>query len=64
MQLVLKALLSTLGSWALRLASEEFVEWALLWAAEQAVKSTKTTKDDEWFNKIKETIQERPANEE
>jgi HKD family nuclease len=36
------------------LLTEKFLEWALFWSAEQLVKSTKTSHDDEWLNKIKE----------
>lgn len=35
-------------------ASEKMIEWAFFKIAESVVKSTATTKDDEWYNKIEE----------
>lgn len=35
-------------------ASEKMIEWAFFKIAESVVKSTTTTKDDEWYNKIEE----------
>jgi|TARA_R110000765_G_scaffold88064_3_gene168480 hypothetical protein len=37
-----------------KLATKAFLEWLLFWVAEMIVKSTKTTKDDEFLAKIKE----------
>lgn len=62
MQAIFRALLqavwSVIGSWAMKLAGKEFVEWALLKCAQYLVESTETKKDDEWFKKIKKEVQE------
>lgn len=55
---LLKTLASILGAWAAKLAGKEFLEWAMLWAAEKYVESTETKADDIWLAKIKETIRE------
>ena len=47
-------LVNVLKGIVLKLASEAFLQWALFWAAEMLVKSTKTTKDDEFLKKVKE----------
>jgi len=39
-------------------ATKAMIEWLLFWAAELAVKSTKTTKDDEFLNKLRFTYYE------
>ena len=49
---------SLLFSWIAKIATEEFLEWVILWGAEQLVKSTETKHDDEWFAKFKETIKD------
>ncbi len=49
-------LTNILVSWGAKLASKKFLGWALLKLAEMYVKSTKTTADDEWYRKIKETL--------
>ena len=36
------------------LASEKMIEWAFFQVAEAVVKSTATTQDDAWLQKIKE----------
>ena len=36
------------------LASEQMIEWAFFQIAESVVKSTATTQDDVWLQKIKE----------
>ncbi|ANY29513.1 hypothetical protein BOX07_gp02 [Pseudoalteromonas phage PH1] len=55
---MLKILLKGLGVVATKMfatfASEVMLEWLLFKVAEALVKSTKTTKDDEWLNKFKE----------
>lgn len=53
---VLTGLVSSLKFIVLKLASEKFITWSLLWVAEIAVESTKTKKDDAWFAKAKEVI--------
>lgn len=37
-----------------KMASKAFLEWLLFWVADMLVKSTKTTKDDEFLAKLKE----------
>jgi hypothetical protein len=49
--------LKVLMSMSQSLLTHQFIEWALLKCAEMYVKSTETTADDEWFEKIKEIIQ-------
>ena len=43
----------------IKLASQAFLEWLLFWAVDMLVKSTKTTKDDEFFKKVKEIVDEQ-----
>jgi len=40
------------------MASEKFMQWALLDVATRIVKSTKTTADDVWLEKIKQGLDE------
>ena len=49
--------LKVLMSMASSLMTEKFIKWALLKLAEQCVKSTATTADDEWFAEIKKQIE-------
>lgn len=39
-----------------RIATKKFLEWLLLYVAEQLVKSTKTPYDDELLKKIREAL--------
>ena len=41
------------------LASEQMIAWAFFKVAEGVVKSTKTTKDDEWLEKVREVYQSK-----
>lgn len=41
------------------LASEQMIAWAFFKVAESVVKSTKTTKDDEWLEKVREVYQSK-----
>jgi len=43
-----------LKSYAIKLASEEFIKWVLLEIADAAVQNTKTKYDDKLLEKIKE----------
>lgn len=52
-QILLKALGSILMKLFAAAATEEVVEWLVFKAAETAVKSTKTTVDDEGLAKLK-----------
>ncbi len=36
--------------------SEKFFVWLILWIAEAGVKSTKNTRDDKFYAKIKEAV--------
>lgn len=47
---------TTLLTIAKSLMTEAFFQWAFLWAAEQLVKSTESTMDDELFERIKEQL--------
>lgn len=60
------ALLSVLGKaftsffikMAMSLATEKFIKWLFFYVGEQIVKSTKTDKDDQFLNKIKELYED------
>lgn len=52
--LVVKCLTSFLTRLLVTLASEQMIAWAFFKVAESVVKSTKTTKDDEFLIKIKD----------
>lgn len=41
------------------LASEQMIAWAFFKVAESVVKSTKTAKDDEWLEKVREVYQSK-----
>lgn len=41
------------------LASEQMIAWAFFRVAESVVKSTKTTKDDQWLEKVREVYQSK-----
>ena len=41
------------------LASEQMIAWAFFQVAESVVKSTRTTKDDEWLEKVREVYQSK-----
>lgn len=47
---------SILASWAGKLMSRTFLEWALLKLGRMVVGHTKTTADDDWFNKFEEVV--------
>ncbi len=53
MQIILAALKSILTKLILATASEKVLEWLLFWVVDMIVKSTETTKDDEFAQKIK-----------
>ena len=54
MQIILTALKSILTKLILATASEKVLEWLLFWVVDMIVKSTETTKDDEFAQKIKQ----------
>ena len=41
------------------LASEQMIAWAFFKVAESVVKSTKTDKDDEWLEKVRQVYQSK-----
>ena len=41
------------------LASEQMIAWAFFEVAESVVKSTKTGKDDQWLEKVREVYQSK-----
>jgi hypothetical protein len=49
-------LLAALKAILIKLATQEAIEFLLVWLAEIASKSTKTTYDDELVDKIKELL--------
>ena len=52
--LIVKGLTAFLTRLLVTLASEQMIAWAFFKVAESVVKSTKTTKDDEWLEKVRE----------
>jgi len=42
----------------LRTLSEKFFEWLLFWVVQMLVDSTKTTKDNEFYDKVKEIYEQ------
>lgn len=57
MQFLIQPILSVLKFYVMKAASEEFVKWCFMQLAEAAVKSTKTTHDDEFLAKFKEVVE-------
>ena len=53
MNFVVMALFNVLKGMLVKMASQSFLQWLLFWVAEIIVKSTKTTKDDEFIAKLK-----------
>lgn len=53
-QIIFKVLASMLSSYIAKLATKEFFDYVLWEVIEAGVKSTKTTVDDKWAEKIKE----------
>lgn len=58
-KLALQALIGATTNILTKLATEEMAQWAILKIAEAIVKSTKTTKDDEWLKKIESVVNEK-----
>lgn len=57
--LLVKGLTAFLTRLLVTLASEQMIAWAFFKVAESVVKSTKTTKDDEWLEKVREVYQSK-----
>lgn len=57
--LIVKGLTAFLTRLLVTLASEQMIAWAFFKVAESVVKSTKTTKDDEWLEKVREVYQSK-----
>ena len=57
--LVVKGLTAFLTQLLVTLASEQMIAWAFFKVAESVVKSTKTDKDDEWLEKVREVYQSK-----
>jgi dethiobiotin synthetase len=57
--LVVRGLTAFLTRLLVALASEQMIAWAFFKVAESVVKSTKTTKDDEWLEKVREVYQSK-----
>ena len=56
--MVAKTLLSMVAGYATKLASKEFLHWALMRIAKAIVESTETKEDDAWYEKISKTLSE------
>ena len=57
--LVVKGLTAFLTRLLVSLASEQMIAWAFFKVAESVVRSTKTAKDDEWLEKVREVYQSK-----
>lgn len=57
--LVVKGLTAFLTRLLVTLASEQMIAWTFFKVAESVAKSTKTTKDDEWLEKVREVYQSK-----
>ena len=57
--LIVKGLTAFLTRLLVTLASEQMIAWAFFKVAESVVKSTKTAKDDEWLEKVREVYQSK-----
>lgn len=57
--LVVRGLTAFLTRLLVSLASEQMIAWAFFKVAESVVKSTKTAKDDEWLEKVREVYQSK-----
>ena len=57
--LVVKGLTAFLTRLLVTLASEQMIAWAFFRVAESVEKSTKTDKDDEWLEKVREVYQSK-----
>ena len=51
-------LVSAIKNILLKVVSQAFFEWLFFWAARMMVESTKTTKDDEFLEKVKELYEQ------
>ncbi len=57
--LIVKGLTAFLTRLLVTLASEQMIAWAFFKVAESVVKSTKTAKDDEWLEKVRDVYQSK-----
>lgn len=57
--LIVRGLTAFLTRLLVTLASEQMIAWAFFKVAESVVKSTKTAKDDEWLEKVREVYQSK-----
>ena len=57
--LVVKGLTAFLTRLLVTLASEQMIAWAFFKVAESVVRSTKTAKDDEWLEKVRDVYQSK-----
>lgn len=57
--LVVRGLTAFLTRLLVTLASEQMIAWAFFKVAESVVNSTKTAKDDEWLEKVREVYQSK-----
>lgn len=59
MNILVTALFSVLKKILLKMAGEKFLFWLLFWLGDIIFKSTKTTKDDEFLNQLKEITKDK-----
>ena len=57
--LVVRGLTAFLTRLLVSLASEQMIAWAFFKVAESVVKSTKTGKDDEWLEKVRDVYRSK-----
>lgn len=57
--LVVRGLTAFLTRLLVSLASEQMIAWAFFKVAESVVRSTRTAKDDEWLEKVREVYQSK-----
>lgn len=57
--LIVKGLTAFLTRLLVTLASEQMIAWAFFRVAESVAKSTKTDKDDQWLEKVREVYQSK-----
>lgn len=58
MEIIAKIALSLVRGYLVKLASKEFMHWAFFKIAEAVVENTETKQDDEWLEKIRETVED------
>lgn len=57
MQIIAGLVVNLLKGYLVKLATKEFLHWALFQVAEAVVKSTETKEDDKWLDQIRKTVE-------